>query len=63
MFVVFSLVGVGKKQLFCFFNVGLCVGENQMCCLCGGFLQLVYNGQVYAKWAIAGFKPIKPLQF
>jgi len=28
-------MSVGKKQLFWFFSVGLCIGKNQMCCLCG----------------------------
>ena len=30
----------GKKQLFWLIALGLSVGKNQMCCLCGGLLSL-----------------------
>ncbi len=33
---VYYSVSVGKIKLFWFFRVGLCVGKNQMCNLCGG---------------------------
>src|SRR5690554_3099150 len=31
---------LARNSSFGFLSVGLCVGKNQMCCLCGGFLSL-----------------------
>ena len=48
---IHSIMSVGKKQLFWFLSVGLCVGKNQMCCLCG-WVSMKHNVSVYGVVAI-----------
>src|SRR5690554_164127 len=45
------------------FRVGFCVGKNQMCLTVRWLFLYAAQRKVYANKAIAGFKPIKPLQF
>ena len=37
--------------------------QNTTNCMIFRLSEIKPNGQVYAKWAVAGFKLIKPLQF
>ncbi|MPN04924.1 hypothetical protein SDC9_152172 [bioreactor metagenome] len=43
----FSVRALAKNGSFGFFSVGLCVGKNQMCHLCGGLSTMNANGLWY----------------